>query len=123
MVLLPPAGRTEFRDPQEGTSLKKEPRFPYKNEFGRFSPDGRSFIITRPDTPRPWANILCSESYGAAVSQTGSGYSWLNDATRNRLTRWGNDLVRDDLGRYLYLRDDSKGNFWSVGWQPTQAKL
>jgi cellobiose phosphorylase len=100
----------------------KTPRFPYKTPYGHFSDDGRSFVITRPDTPRPWVNVMSTGTYGVALAQTGSGYSWLNHASLNRITRWNQDLIRDDWGRYLYIRDDITGEFWSAGWQPVQAK-
>src|SRR5262245_3677146 len=118
----------EFDQPErESTSKKepvpmKEPRFPFKTPYGHFSDDGESFLVTRPDTPRPWVNVMSTGSYGVALSQTGSGYSWLHHASLNRITRWNQDLIRDDWGRYLYIRDDKTGEFWSVGWQPVKAK-
>jgi len=51
------------------------------------------------------------------VSQTGSGYSWRTHAQLNRLTRWEQDLIKDEWGKYIYLRDE-KGNIWSAGWKP-----
>jgi len=101
----------------------KAPRFPFKTPYGSFSDDGKSFIITRPDTPRPWVNIMSTGTYGVAVSQGGSGYSWLNHASLNRITRWNQDLIRDDWGRFIYVRDDQSGKFWSVGWQPVKAAM
>ncbi|MBL0349593.1 MAG: glycosyl transferase family 36 [Elusimicrobia bacterium] len=98
------------------------PTFPYRTPYGQFAEDGASFIISRPDTPRPWVNIMSSGTYGVAMSQTGSGYSWLNHATLNRITRWNQDLIQDVMGRTIYMRDDKSGKFWSVGWQPVQAK-
>jgi cellobiose phosphorylase len=98
----------------------KQPAFPFKTPYGHFAEDGASFIITRPDTPRPWVNVMSSGTYGVALSQTGAGYSWLNHATMNRITRWNQDLIQDNIGRFLYVRDDKSGKFWSVGWQPVQ---
>ncbi|HOW27793.1 MAG TPA: glycosyl transferase family 36 [Elusimicrobiota bacterium] len=96
-------------------------RFPFKTNYGRFSEDGRSYIITRPDTPRPWVNVISTGPYGAVISQTGSGYSWLHHASLNRLTRWDQDMIRDEAGRYLYIRDEQSGRFWSASWQPTKT--
>ncbi len=89
----------------------------FRTAFGRFSPDGREYVITTPRTPRPWVNVVSNGDYGFVVSQTGSGYSWRTHAQLNRLTRWEQDLIRDDWGKYLYLRDE-RGNFWSAGWKP-----
>ncbi|MBI4397253.1 MAG: hypothetical protein HY548_09170 [Elusimicrobia bacterium] len=100
----------------------KQPRFPYKTPFGRFADDGKSFFVSRPDTPRPWLNILTTGTYGVVMSQSGSGYSWLNDPASNRLTRWEQDPVQDNWGRSIYVRDEQSGEFWSVGWKPVCAK-
>ncbi len=100
-----------------------QPKFPFKTPFGQFSNDGKSFVITRPDTPRPWTNIISSGSYGTAVSQTGAGYSWLHHGVMNRVTHWGQDLVQDNAGRFIYIQDEKTGEFWSVGWQPVRAKM
>ncbi len=93
----------------------------FANRYGRFSPDGREYVITRPDTPKPWVNVLCPTEYGAIVSQAGSGYSWMTHASFNRLTRWEQDLVRDAWGKYVYCRDRASGELWSLAWQPVQA--
>lgn len=100
----------------------KQPAFPFKTPYGHFAEDGASFVITRPDTPRPWVNIMSSGTYGVAMSQTGAGYSWLHHASMNRITRWNQDLIQDFAGRHIYVRDDKTGKFWSVGWQPVQAR-
>ncbi|HTK31309.1 MAG TPA: glycosyl hydrolase family 65 protein [Candidatus Saccharimonadaceae bacterium] len=94
----------------------------FPTRYGHFSADGREYVITRPDTPRPWVNVICPGRYGTVISQVGSGYSWLDHASFNRLTRWEQDLVRDAWGRYLYVRDRDSGRVWSLTWQPVQAK-
>ena len=90
-------------------------------KYGGFSRDGREYVITRPSTPRPWINVISNGDYGFAVSQTGSGYSWRTHAQLNRITRWEQDLVRDEWGKYIYLRDEA-GRVWSAGWKPVCAK-
>jgi cellobiose phosphorylase len=94
----------------------------FETRYGRFSEDGREYVIARPDTPRPWVNVICpGGGYGAVVSQAGGGYSWSEHATFNRLTRWEQDLVRDAWGRWLYCRDRDTHDLWSLAWQPVQA--
>jgi cellobiose phosphorylase len=97
-----------------------KPLFPTR--YGHFAPDGREYVITRPDTPRPWVNVICPGRYGTVISQGGSGYSWLDHATLNRVTRWEQDLIRDPWGKYLYARDRDSGHAWSLAWQPMQAR-
>lgn len=89
----------------------------FKTKYGYFSQDGKEFVITTPRTPRPWINVISNGDYGLTVSQTGSGYSWRTHAQLNRITRWEQDLIKDEWGKYIYLRDD-KGNVWSAGWKP-----
>ena len=93
-------------------------------KYGHFSSDGREFIITRPDTPRPWINILTNGSYTALVSHTGGGFSFLKEPVYNRITRGvpGEQILQDRPGRYLYIRDNETGQYWSAGWQPVMAK-
>ena len=90
----------------------------FRTKYGRFSPDGREFIITTPRTPRPWVNVVSNGDAGFIVSQTGGGYSWRTNAQVNRITRWEQDVLKDEWGKYLYVKDRESGRFWSVGWKP-----
>ncbi len=87
-------------------------------KYGYFSNDGKEFIITTPKTPRPWVNVISNGDYGLVISQTGSGYSWKTHAQLNRITRWEQDLIRDNWGKYIYLRDNLTGKFWSASFKP-----
>ncbi len=94
----------------------------FKTKYGHFANNGKEFVITDFKTPRPWTNILTNGDFGAIVSQTGSGYSWKSNAQLNRITRWEQDLIKDEWGKYLYIRDDVSGKFWSAGWKPVCAE-
>ncbi len=91
--------------------------------YGRFSEDGREFIITTPLTPRPWANYLTNGRYCCLISQTGGGYSFFQSSGYHRLTRAHPSLalIEDRPGRYIYVRDEETGKIWSLNWQPVQA--
>ncbi len=89
----------------------------FKTKYGYFSQDGKEYVMTTPRTPRPWINVISNGDYGLTISQTGGGYSWRTHAQLNRITRWEQDLIKDEWGKYLYLRDE-KGNVWSAGWKP-----
>lgn len=91
------------------------------NKYGYFSEDGYEYIITRPDTPRPWTNVISNGDFGLIVSQAGGGFTWRTHVNLNRLTRWNQDLIRDDWGKWLYLRDIDSGEFRSLAFQPVQA--
>ncbi|MFA5094312.1 MAG: glycosyl transferase family 36 [Candidatus Omnitrophota bacterium] len=90
----------------------------FQTEYGYFTDDGKEYVITRPDTPRPWVNVISNGSYAFTVSQTGSGFSWWENSNLARITRWEQDLVRDEWGKYIYVKDRDTGEHWSLGWKP-----
>ncbi len=90
----------------------------FENGYGYFSEDGKEYVITTPFTPRPWGNVISNGDYGLMVSQTGSGYSWRGNAGQNRLTRSFQDLIRDNWGKYFYIRDLRRKVFWSAAYKP-----
>ncbi len=93
-------------------------------KFGYFDDSSREYVITRPDTPLPWINYLGSEAYFGLISNTAGGYSFYKDARLRRLTRYRyNNAPLDMGGRYLYLRDNNTGTYWSPTWMPTRVDL
>ncbi|MGA3216906.1 MAG: glycosyl transferase, partial [Acidimicrobiales bacterium] len=92
--------------------------------YGHFDDDRREYVVTRPDTPLPWINYLGTEDYFGIISNTAGGCSFYRDARLRRLTRYRHNNAPFDLGgRYLYLRDDLDGDYWSPSWQPTRSEL
>ena len=92
--------------------------------YGYFDDERREYVITRPDTPLPWINYLGSEAYFGLISNTAGGYSFFRDARLRRITRYRyNNVPTDCGGRYVYVRDNRTGEFWSPSWQPTRRKL
>jgi len=96
-----------------------------KNLFGEFSKSGDEYVIYRPDTPKPWVNVITNGNYCAHVSQTGGGYSFVGDSAYNRLTREipGDNVIEDRPGRYIFIRDNDTQEFWSLTWQPVMKDL
>ena len=93
-------------------------------KFGYFDDAQREYVITRPDTPLPWINYLGCEAYFSLISNTAGGYSFYKDARLRRLTRYRyNNAPLDMGGRYLYLRDNATGTYWSTSWMPTRVQL
>ncbi|MCB8976718.1 MAG: glycosyl transferase [Ardenticatenaceae bacterium] len=93
-------------------------------QFGYFDDARCEYVITQPDTPLPWINYLGSESFFGLISNTAGGYTFYQDARLRRLTRFRyNGVPYDGNGRYLYLRDNADGRFWSPTWQPTRTAL
>jgi cellobiose phosphorylase len=92
--------------------------------YGFFDDEQREYVITQPNTPRPWLNYLGMRDYFGLISNTAGGYSFYRDARLRRLTRYRYNNVPLDLGgRYVYLRDEDTQIFWSPTWQPTQSQL
>lgn len=93
-------------------------------QYGHFDDETREYVITRPDTPLPWINYIGCEDYFGILSATAGGYSYYRDARLRRITRGRyNNVPTDFGGRYLYLRDDANGDYWSPSWMPTQSQL
>jgi cyclic beta-1,2-glucan synthetase len=94
------------------------------NELGGFSPDGREYIITTTRgqaTPAPWVNVLANPRFGTVISESGSAYTWGENAHEFRLTPWHNDPVGDSGGEAIYLRDEESGHFWSPTPLPSRG--
>ena len=61
----------------------------YKPELvGYFDDKKREYVITRPDTPAPWANYLGSPEYGALISNNAGGYSFARSGANGRILRY-----------------------------------
>jgi cellobiose phosphorylase len=92
--------------------------------FGHFDDDRREYVITRPDTPLPWINYLGCEAYFGIISNTAGGYTFYRDARLRRVSRYRyNNAPFDFGGRYLYVRDQANGEYWSPTWQPVRRAL
>ncbi len=91
--------------------------------YGYFDEKTGEYVITRPDTPTPWINYLGQGRYGGIISNTAGGYSFDRDPRNRRVTRYRyNSIPVDQPGRYIYLRDQETGAFWSPTWQPIPGR-
>ena len=89
-----------------------------ENKFGYFSDGGRTYTIKDWRTPKPWINVISNGTWGVTISQTGGGYSWHTHAMFNRITRWNQDIIQDNYGKYFFLRDNDKKEVFSLTPQP-----
>jgi cyclic beta-1,2-glucan synthetase len=69
------------------------------------------------DTPR--TQLLSNGSYNVMVTAAGAGYSLCEG---NAVTRWREDVTRDNWGAFVYLRDVRSGEVWSAGHQPIRKR-
>ncbi len=92
--------------------------------YGYFDDARREYVITRPDTPRSWSNYLGSRLFGGIITQNAGGYSFYRSGALGRVLRLRfNGVPADAPGRYIYLRDDTSGDYWSASWQPVGKSL
>ncbi len=93
-------------------------------EYGHFSEKEKAYVITTPETPTPWMNYLNNGKYCAMVSNTGGGFSFYIDPKEKRILRYRyNNVPIDRPGRYVYIRDEDSGEYWSPTWQPVFNEL
>ena len=95
------------------------------NGLGGFSADGSEYIIridNENKTPAPWVNVIANPDFGTVISESGSAYTWTENAHELRLTPWNDDPVCDTGGEAFYLRDEESGAFWSTSLLPTGGK-
>ncbi len=90
--------------------------------YGYFDNDKREYVITDPRTPMPWANYLGSPAYGAIVTQNAGGYSFVKSGAASRILRYSFNQFAEP-GRYIYLRDEATGDYWSASWRPVEKPL
>ncbi len=64
----------------------------------------------------PQAHLLANGRYAVMITAAGSGYSRWGDLG---VTRWHEDVTRDDTGSYIFLRDVDSGEVWSAAYQPS----
>ncbi len=92
--------------------------------YGHFDTGNDEYVIDRPDVPSSFTNYLGSGDYCVVLSHNGGGYSYYKTPQTGRVTRFRpNGVPLDRPGHYVYLRDDSDGDFWSVSWQPVGKPL
>lgn len=91
------------------------------NRYGHFSADGREYVITDPRTPRPWVNVISNPRLGLAVSQTGSGFTWIDNSQLAVINNWQQDFAQDSSGKFIYAHDRESGDLWSLSPAPVWA--
>lgn len=94
----------------------------YETKYGYFN-EKFEYIIKTPFTPKPWVNVLSNGNYSLIISQTGSGFSSYINSNLNRITRWYQDLIKDDWGKYIYIKEPNSNILFSPTYQPTKPEF
>jgi len=93
-------------------------------QYGHFDDLKKEYVIDRPDTPKSWSNYLGSTEYGAIITNNAGGYSFFKSAAQGRFMRLRfNAIPLDQPGRYFYIHDRDKKDYWSASWQPVGKPL
>ena len=71
------------------------------------------------DLETPRTQLLSNGTYNVMLTTAGSGYS---RSEENAVTRWREDVTRDNWGSFIYLRDVRSGAVWSAGYQPVRRR-
>ncbi|MBK8680900.1 MAG: cyclic beta 1-2 glucan synthetase [Bacteroidetes bacterium] len=119
-VLVPRIAQSESYPRSEATlPLPKDLLF--FNGKGGFSADGKEYVIISDNenrTPVPWVNVIANPNFGTVISESGSTYTWTENAHELRLSTWSNDPVSDTSGEAFYIRDEEGGHVWSTSLLP-----
>lgn len=92
--------------------------------YGYFDNQAREYVIEHPDVPVSWTNYLGVRDLCTVISHNAGGYCFYQNAEHHRITRFrANGVPLDRPGRYVYLRDDDTGEYWSISWQPVGKDL
>ena len=92
--------------------------------YGSFDDEHREYVIDNPDTPTSWVNYLGTDAYCGIISNNAAGYAFHKSASQARLMRFRfNSVPTDRPGRYVYVRDEQTGDYWSATWQPVGKPL
>lgn len=92
--------------------------------YGHFDNDNLEYVVDRVDVPASWINYLGVEDWCTVINQNAGGYSFYRSSQQGRVTRFRpNGVPLDRPGHYLYLRDDTDGDYWSASWQPVGKPL
>ena len=80
--------------------------------FGHFEDNGRVYVVTERETPRPWIQYLCNNKIRCAVSNTGMGFIYhKNDVYITKYYELENYIARNVNGKrelFVEFFDDDK---------------
>jgi len=94
----------------------------FETKYGFFDSDG-NYVIKTWNTPQPWSNVISNGKYSLLITQSGGGFSWVIHPNLNRITRWFQDIVKDDWGKFIYVKDLNSNKIWSLTFQPVKVNF
>ncbi|MBE5813040.1 MAG: hypothetical protein E7314_05245 [Clostridiales bacterium] len=100
----------------ESTSLPKKAELQYFNGIGGFDEKNNEYILYPSKDnlpPVPWVNVIANKNVGAVLTETGGGFSWLDNSREFRITPWSNDVISDKRGEIIYIQDEKTGKLFN----------
>ncbi len=76
-------------------------------------------VYTTAELETPRTQLLSNGTYNVMITTAGAGYSTCGP---NAISRWREDVTRDNWGSFIYLRDVGSGTVWSASYQPVPRR-
>lgn len=77
----------------------------FYNGYGGFSENGNEYVITNPDTPTPWCNVISNDKFGSIVTNNECGFTYAYNSQMFKITSWTNDIVLNDKSEGIKVDD------------------
>ena len=75
------------------------------NSYGGFTKDGKEYVITNPNTPTPWTNVIANPYFGTIISNNECGFTYAYNSQMFKITSWTNDIVLNDKSETIKVND------------------
>jgi N,N'-diacetylchitobiose phosphorylase len=93
-------------------------------QYGHFDNENHEYVIDRVDVPASWTNYIGVQDMCGVFNHTAGGYLFYKTPEYHRISRFRpNAVPADRPGHYVYIRDDTSGEYWSISWQPVGTAL
>ena len=66
------------------------------NGYGGFINNGKEYVITNPNTPTAWSNVIANKNFGTIVTNNECGFTYSTNSQMFKLTSWTNDPIVND---------------------------
>lgn len=73
------------------------------NGYGGFINNGREYLITNPNTPVAWSNVLANKNFGTIVTNNECGFTYSYNSQMFKLTSWTNDPIVNDKSEGIMI--------------------
>ena len=89
----------------EALQDEEDPELDFFNEYGGFNKEKNEYVITNPNTPVPWTNIIANNNFGTLVTNNECGFTYAYNSQMFKLTSWTNDIVLNDKSEVIKVNN------------------